>query len=151
VVVYAFGAGPPSLFISCLMSWKDPLAQRFTRTELRPDDRITGIVVLGGHIARAREALLLASRFPEARIILSGARASEEALLRTELFASSRLVIERAATNTFENARFSKSLASPRSGDRWVLITSALHMPRAMGTFLAQGFPVEAWPTYDEL
>jgi uncharacterized SAM-binding protein YcdF (DUF218 family) len=41
---------------------------------------------------------------------------------------------------------FSLRLAMPRPGERWLLVTSAYHMPRSMGVFRAAGFPVEAYP-----
>ena len=41
---------------------------------------------------------------------------------------------------------FSLPLAAPRPGERWLLVTSAYHMPRAMGAFRAAGFAVEAYP-----
>jgi uncharacterized SAM-binding protein YcdF (DUF218 family) len=34
-------------------------------------------------------------------------------------------------------------------GQSWVLVTSALHMPRAIGAFQAVGFPVHPWPVID--
>src|SRR5262249_22192674 len=43
----------------------------------------------------------------------------------------------------------SKATAHPNSGDRWLLITSAAHMPRAIATFQRQGFAVDPWPMYD--
>ena len=39
-----------------------------------------------------------------------------------------------------------KALADPKPGQRWLLITSAWHMPRAIGLFRKAGFNVEAWP-----
>jgi uncharacterized SAM-binding protein YcdF (DUF218 family) len=30
--------------------------------------------------------------------------------------------------------------------EHWLLVTSALHMPRAMGIFRKAGFPIEAYP-----
>ena len=41
---------------------------------------------------------------------------------------------------------FSRLLANPKPGERWLLVTSAYHMPRAMAAFRAVGFPVEAYP-----
>ena len=41
---------------------------------------------------------------------------------------------------------FSRLLANPKPGERWLLVTSAYHMPRAMAAFRAAGFPVEAYP-----
>ena len=37
-------------------------------------------------------------------------------------------------------------VAAPKQSETWVLVTSAHHMPRAMGAFRAVGFPVEADP-----
>ncbi|MCZ7596337.1 MAG: YdcF family protein [Hyphomicrobium sp.] len=57
------------------------------------------------------------------------------------------LLLDRRARNTSENALFAKQLADPRPGERWLLVTSAWHMPRAMGLFRKAGFNVEAWPS----
>ena len=57
-----------------------------------------------------------------------------------------RVTAEEQSRNTVENAVFSKLLAMPQAGERWRLVTSAFHMPRAMGTFRQAGFPVEAYP-----
>src|SRR4029077_1567204 len=45
-----------------------------------------------------------------------------------------------------ENAAFTKDLIKPKPGERWLLVTSAQHMPRAVGCFREVGFPVEAYP-----
>ena len=45
-----------------------------------------------------------------------------------------------------ENARFTRELVQPKPGERWLLVTSAHHMPRSVGVFRAAGFPVEAFP-----
>jgi uncharacterized SAM-binding protein YcdF (DUF218 family) len=58
----------------------------------------------------------------------------------------SRLTIERQLRNTLENAEFSKALVSPSPGERWLLVTSAYHMPRSVGLFRKAGFPVEPYP-----
>ena len=39
-----------------------------------------------------------------------------------------------------------RDLVSPKPGERWLLVTSAFHMPRAMGAFRHAGFDVIAWP-----
>jgi uncharacterized SAM-binding protein YcdF (DUF218 family) len=54
--------------------------------------------------------------------------------------------VERNAYNTAENALFAKQLVAPKQGERWLLITSAMHMPRAIGAFRKADFPVEACP-----
>lgn len=151
-----------------------PLEDRFPRADLagRPVD---GIVLLGGaedsRVATGRgthalneaaermtETAALARRYPRAKIIFSGG--STEILSAPTIGADAarivlsdlgidgeRLLFERRARNTWENALFSKVLADPKPGERWLLVTSAWHMPRAMGLFRKAGFDVEAWPT----
>lgn len=45
-----------------------------------------------------------------------------------------------------QNALFAKDLAQPAAGERWLVVTSAFHMPRTMGVFRAVGFDVVAYP-----
>jgi uncharacterized SAM-binding protein YcdF (DUF218 family) len=133
-----------------------------------------GIVVLGGSIDpdlsiayhtpvirsaadRIVAAAALGRRYPNARIIFSGGSAdlfandAREADYAGQIFESlgigkDRLIMERRSRNTYENAVFSKGVASPKQGERWLLITSAYHMPRAVGLFRKAGFPVEPYP-----
>src|SRR5262249_55581276 len=60
--------------------------------------------------------------------------------------AGQRILLERSSRDTAENARYTKALVNLKPGDRWLLVTSAVHMPRAMGAFRMIGFPVEAYP-----
>jgi uncharacterized SAM-binding protein YcdF (DUF218 family) len=150
-----------------------PLEQRFPPwddTRGPPD----GIVVLGGAIIpdvsaargevalneaaeRVTAAVALARRYPAARIIYSGgsaaliSREGSEAASAVRLFDSlgippARIIAEEQSRNTVENAVFSMLLAMPQPGERWLLVTSGYHMPRAMGVFRRAGFPVEAYP-----
>ena len=57
-----------------------------------------------------------------------------------------RLIMERLSRNTQENAEFSKAIADPKTGERWLLVTSAYHMPRSVGLFRKAGFAVEPYP-----
>jgi uncharacterized SAM-binding protein YcdF (DUF218 family) len=150
-----------------------PLEQRFpSYTDSgRPPD---GIVVLGGAFdtvvsqARGEVALTdagdrmtavaeLARRYPNARILFSGgsgrlivqgARESELALRLFNAFgiARERVLLDERSRDTLENAEFSKAVAAPKPGERWLVVTSAYHMPRAIGAFRRAGFPVEAYP-----
>src|SRR5262249_5963192 len=38
------------------------------------------------------------------------------------------------------------ALLKPKPSERWLLVTRALHMPRAVGCFRAAGFQVEPYP-----
>jgi uncharacterized SAM-binding protein YcdF (DUF218 family) len=151
-----------------------PLEQRFPPWDAAsgaPD----GIVVLGGSIEpdlslargtavytgsvdRIVAAAALAHRYPRARIVFSGGNANlvsddaaKEADYALAVFeglgiAKDRLLMERQSRNTRENAEFSKAMAAPKPGERWLLVTSAYHMPRSIGIFRKAGFAVEPYP-----
>ncbi|PPQ18522.1 hypothetical protein CV770_14865 [Bradyrhizobium sp. AC87j1] len=133
-----------------------------------------GIIVLGGSVdtdlsaahrtpvvAHAADRLFapaeLARRYPNARIVFTGGTANlvstdaREAdysapILENLGIAKQRLILERSSRNTWENAIFTKELVTPKPGERWLLVTSAFHMPRSMGIFRKAGFDVEAYP-----
>ncbi|WP_246791568.1 YdcF family protein [Bradyrhizobium commune] len=133
-----------------------------------------GIIVLGGSVdvdlsaahhtpvvANAADRLIvpaeLARRYPNARIVFTGGTANllptsgREAdysapILENSGIAKERLILERESRNTYENAMFTKQLVAPKPGQRWLLVTSAFHMPRSMGIFRKAGFEVEAYP-----
>ncbi len=150
-----------------------PLEDRFPQWS--PDAPApTGIVVLGGstneRIAAERgrvtisdaadrmtEAVILSRRYPEARMVFTGGTAlltggtlSEAADVRRLWIAlgiaPERITTESQSRNTDENARFTKALIDPKPGESWLLVTSAYHMPRAVGLFRANGFPVVPYP-----
>ena len=52
------------------------------------------------------------------------------------------LLLERESRDTLQNARFTAPLLRERGIRRILLVTSALHMPRAMAKFQAEGFEV---------
>ena len=53
-----------------------------------------------------------------------------------------RVIYEDRSRNTTENAEFSRDIARPRPEETWLLITSAFHMPRAVGCFRRVGWNV---------
>jgi len=57
------------------------------------------------------------------------------------------LVLEEDSRNTLENAVFCAKLLKARGIRHVLLVTSALHMPRALALFSAQGLQVEPAPT----
>jgi uncharacterized SAM-binding protein YcdF (DUF218 family) len=115
------------------------------------------VAVVGGAADRIIAAAALARRYPHARVIFSGGSANlisndaKEADYAASLFESlgisrDRLIMERLSRNTLENAEFSKAIVAPKSGERWLLVTSAYHMPRSVGLFRRAGFAVEPYP-----
>lgn len=125
---------------------------------IEPDISIAhGVAVVRASADRLIAAAALARRYPTARIVFTGGSGNllsndaREADYAAELFESlgiprSRLTMERRARNTQENAEFAKALAAPKGGERWLLLTSAYHMPRAVGLFRKAGFAVEPYP-----
>jgi uncharacterized SAM-binding protein YcdF (DUF218 family) len=119
-------------------------------------------VAHGGAVVRSAPdrliaAAMLAHRYPNARIIFSGGSANlisndaREADYAGALFeglgiSKARITMERRSRNTEENAEFSKAIAAPKNGERWLLVTSAFHMPRSVGLFRKAGFAVEPYP-----
>jgi uncharacterized SAM-binding protein YcdF (DUF218 family) len=135
-----------------------------------------GIIVLGGAIEgrpafgggaphlneageRMIEAVRLAGRYPSLPVVftggssaLFGGRGSDsEAELARQFFEGfnimpPRLMLEDRSRNTRENAAETAKLLRPKAGQKWILVTSASHMPRAKALFEAQGFEILAWP-----
>jgi uncharacterized SAM-binding protein YcdF (DUF218 family) len=57
-----------------------------------------------------------------------------------------RIVLERESRNTRENARWSVRVVRERGWKTLVLVTSAMHMPRAAATFRKAGLDVDLLP-----
>jgi uncharacterized SAM-binding protein YcdF (DUF218 family) len=110
---------------------------------------------------RMLEGAILAHRFPDAKIAFSGGdagilyksdteAAGAAALLAQLGIPRERLILESDARDTYENAVFLKKELEAKGeldpGKRWLLITSAYHIPRSMGAFRKAGFMVEPWP-----
>lgn len=146
------------------------LENRFASPSAMPA-RVDGIVVLGGSsnpaltaergqisfggaVEREIEAAALAARFPQAKVIIAGGMGSDElreADVEGELLVRlgvdrSRLILERRSRNTAENLGFAFALANPTPDEVWILVTSALHMPRAMGVARRLGWTMLPFP-----
>ena len=146
------------------------LEERFPQAQI-DDGPVSGIILLGGavntHITadrgmptindageRITAIAELSRRFPEARLLLSGGASditrdepvTESDVARDILVGIGvdprRIEMETVSRNTCENAEQSRRAAKPNSDELWLLVTSASHMPRAVGCFRAAGFPV---------
>jgi uncharacterized SAM-binding protein YcdF (DUF218 family) len=146
-----------------------PIEDRFPPLVSLPP-RVDGIIVLGGVVddyvigkrglprslaaagsPRLDAFLELARRYPMARHVFTGGsielindRDTEADVVR-RIFArlgldTTRIIFEDRSRNTWENAIFSYELIKPQPEELWILITSARHMPRAMGTFRKAGW-----------
>ncbi|HEY9080864.1 YdcF family protein [Magnetovibrio sp.] len=114
-------------------------------------------VAVGGNIERLTEFMRLARAHPEAKLVYVGGQGrlfdrkpSEaevaERFLRETGLDTTKVWFEDRSRNTEEGALMSYRQLQP--GDQpWVLITSARHMPRAVGLFRKAGWTVLAHPT----
>jgi uncharacterized SAM-binding protein YcdF (DUF218 family) len=152
------------------------LEERFPRPDLPPD--VAGIVLLGGAERLAASeahgepllnafgtryvaALRLAARYPQARLVHTGGarlpdgtrRLGTESGVAAAVLEGSgldrrRIVYESIARDSCEHPARVRDLVRPAPGETWVVVTSAMHMPRAMGCFRAAGWPgIVPYPT----
>lgn len=175
--ILAAGLG---LFILVLSGWTTfgalllhPLEDRFQKPDPVPE-QVAGIIVLGGgfegaiNLARGGyelnasgdrfvEAAILARRYPEARLVISGGSGSvmidgegdadtAPRLLEALGVERSRIEQENQSRDTYENAIMTRRMVEPQSGEQWLLVTSAFHMPRSVSLFRKAGFNVTPWP-----
>ena len=150
-----------------------PLEDRFPQVT-DPPAQVDGVIVLGGAIDdltsqdrhtptlgaaanRLTSFVILARRYPHARLVFTGGSGdlvqgvATEAPFARELLASlglppERVVFEGASRTTWENAVEVSRLVQPQPGETWALLTSASHMPRSVGVFRAAGWQVLPWP-----
>jgi uncharacterized SAM-binding protein YcdF (DUF218 family) len=150
-----------------------PLENRFA---FKPPSHIDGIIVIGGDeqpeisAARGQPVALdsmrryvrfadMALRYPDAKLVFSGGPGrlvSHSFILDSEVaeqilgdigVPTDRMTFESKSRNTYENAVFSADIVKPEASQNWLLVTSAFHMPRAMGCFRKAGWNVYAAPT----
>ncbi len=152
-----------------------PLENSFSVPPEIEIENYIGIIVLGGVIGHpdvytahgqvplgeAAERLTIPTglmhRHPKLELIFSG---GEGRLFRTGVTESelakvffeqqnldmTRIKIEGGSRNTRENAQHVSKLLGDRCVKPWLLVTSAWHMPRAMGEFKSTGCNVTAYP-----
>jgi uncharacterized SAM-binding protein YcdF (DUF218 family) len=150
-----------------------PLENRFAPPQPLPQ-AVSGIIVLGGSsslgltLERGQAVLndnserllafaALARRYPQSRLVFSGGSKSlrpaqlREADVARQVLTSlgldaKAITFEGESSNTFENARNLAQALNPQAGEIWLLITSARHMPRAVGSFRQVGWQVTPYP-----
>lgn len=151
----------------------NPLEHRFACNPDLPG-KVAGIIMLGGaedgrlsqmwkqpelkdSADRYIGFIRLMNRYPDAVPVVTGgsgrlARQSlPDADTARQVFEGlginlSAIVFEPNSRNTYENAVNTKALVNPQPGQVWVLVTSAFHMPRAVGIFNQLHWPVIPYP-----
>jgi uncharacterized SAM-binding protein YcdF (DUF218 family) len=152
------------------------LEERFPRPELPAD--VAGIVLLGGaeriaasdahgepllnaSATRYVAALRLAERYPQARLVHTGGTRlrkggrefGSESLVAAAVLEGAgidpeRIAYEAVARDSCEHPARVRELMRPAPGETWVVVTSAMHMPRVIGCFRAAGWPeIVPYPT----
>ena len=103
---------------------------------------------LGSMGDRLTTFLMLANQYPDARLIHSGSleSATAKTLLLGAGVPNERIVFEDRSSDTCESAVRTRSLVDPQPGERWLLVTSAFHLPRAMACFRAVDWEVVPYP-----
>ncbi len=145
-----------------------PLEKRFLIPELPP--KVTGIILLAGserpaasdafgepqtgsHGSRYVTALRLAQRYPDAVLVYSGGpmvragtgplgtqSAVAAEILRGVGVAPARLRFDTESRDTCAHAGNVQKLVVPRRGETWIVVSSAMHMPRVVACFRAAGW-----------
>lgn len=161
-----------SLFTTSGPYFLQILEDRFAR--LSPPPSLSCIIVLGGAFEnevmagrggmefnqagdRFIETVRLAKAHPTARILVSGGDGSFSGIYEGDARASEaffaafgiepeRLIREEQSRTTFENVVNSKELLAANGLENCALVTSAFHMPRAIGLFRRLGMEVVPWP-----
>lgn len=148
------------------------LENRFPQpTQITADAK--GLILLGGSIdmpvsnarkmasynqagGRMIQFIELAFQYPHLPILFSGGGhqlvgKETEASFAKDAFERfgvdiKRITLEDKSKNTIENAQFSYEIIKPNPEDKWVLVTSAIHMPRAVALFKKAGWNVIPYP-----
>jgi len=104
-------------------------------------------------LQRLFTAVALWKKLPDVRLVIAGGagwtihEAVPMANLAVQLGVPSKAIeIEDRSRNTWQNARNVAALSPPVPRRIW-LVTSAVHMPRAVDAFRAWGFEPCAWPS----
>jgi uncharacterized SAM-binding protein YcdF (DUF218 family) len=116
-----------------------------------------GQVLFNGGAERLTTALRLLRQYPDYVVVHTGlsGRVNHQGMTESEmarLFFTeqgadlSRVIFENRARNTYENGLLTRQLPGVDTNRRWLLVTSAMHMPRSMAVFEKLGWSVEPMP-----
>ncbi len=114
-------------------------------------------VALNDHAERMTAAVSLVRSHPHLKLLFTGGiatvppRGLTEAVRARQFFDEmdvdpARVLYEDQSRNTAENATLSAKVPGVDPRQRWLLLTSAYHMPRSMGVFVKAGWNVTPYP-----
>lgn len=158
-----FGVLPLSHYLA------HPLESRFPQPTLPA--KVSGIILLAGaerpaasehsgepqlnwHAARYTTTLRLLQAHPKARLVFTGGPTMDATTgklgqtgVAQQILASigvepGRVIFETASADTCASAANTRTLVAPSSAETWVVVTSAMHMPRTVACFRAVGWNV---------
>src|SRR6516162_11455316 len=122
-----------------------PLENRFPFSPPDPQAPPDGIIILGGSVM-IESPSILSHAYPKTRLAFIGLSTADVARFDDLGGDPTRIKIEPRSRTTSEDALYSAALLKPKPSERWMLVTSAMHMPRAAGCFRLAGFQVESYP-----
>jgi uncharacterized SAM-binding protein YcdF (DUF218 family) len=93
----------------------------------------------------------LSQDYPKARVIFIGFEWDVRKTFARRGGDLTRVVEIPPSPTTSEDALHSAALLKPKPRERWLLVTEAFHMPRAVGCFRVAGFQVEPYPVASRL
>lgn len=93
------------------------------------------LIVGGGDAARVRQGMLLAARYPNASVIVTGDGQSIVRGLLEAGLSESRMIHEQDAESTKENATLTKPILDRLGAEHVVLVSNWFHVPRVLAVF----------------
>ena len=162
----------PTVFgASDWLGWQ--LERQVERPQQLPQS-VDGIIVLGGSIEwqisqeqgqlnlnaaaeRMIAAAALARRYPQAQLVLTGvyretipgdfrATPALTSMFAGPEFGGRQVTFIGEARSTYEEGLLALQQLRPSAGENWILVTSAMHMPRATAVFSTLGWNLIPWP-----
>lgn len=154
-----FGVVPFSIWMF------ESLENRFPKMTQIPTDA-KGIILLGGSVDKMTSLgrgeiaynltagkfigfVQLAKKYPHLQLAFTGTKFETEAAQKDFLALGldpATVRFEQDSKDTKDNAAKTATLLNPQPDEKWVLVTSAYHMPRSVGLFRKAGFNVIPYP-----
>jgi len=153
IVLVSFGIFPLGKFLIYKL-------EKNYHNEIILPDKVDGLLILGGatnpflsdeynqinlndSVERLVESITLIKKYTEATIIFTGGSGSihnpkmDHARIAKQFFVqvgldTDKMIFENKSRNTYENILYSKNIVKPKKNEKWIVITSAFHMNRAI-------------------